>query len=109
MFSKESFPFEDAPDSKVLSFLPLNHIFERMVSLIYISSGASIYYAESLDTIAENKFDACIGGARRDEEKALPGRPVRKSLPRASTEGGAAGSEKVEKKTTKRKPKAKSD
>jgi len=23
-----------------------------------------------LDTIAENKFDACIGGARRDEEKA---------------------------------------
>lgn len=21
-----------------------------------------------LDTIAENKFDACIGGARRDEE-----------------------------------------
>ncbi|NCT94373.1 MAG: AMP-binding protein, partial [Chitinophagaceae bacterium] len=26
-FSKESFPFNDAPDSKVLSFLPLNHIF----------------------------------------------------------------------------------
>ena len=41
-------------DARALSFLPLNHIFERMVSFIYISSGISIYYAESLDTIAEN-------------------------------------------------------
>ena len=52
--SKNSFPFTDDLDGRALSFLPLNHIFERMVSLIYISSGASIYYAESLDTIAEN-------------------------------------------------------
>jgi long-chain acyl-CoA synthetase len=52
--SKKSFPFDDDLDGRALSFLPLNHIFERMVSLIYISSGASIYYAESLDTIAEN-------------------------------------------------------
>jgi len=49
MFSKESFPFEDAPDSKVLSFLPLNHIFEKMVTYIYLYSGISIYYAESLE------------------------------------------------------------
>ena len=54
MFSKESFPFEDAPDSKVLSFLPLNHIFEKMVTYIYLYSGISIYYAESLETIGEN-------------------------------------------------------
>ena len=54
MFSKESFPFEDAPDSKVLSFLPLNHIFEKMVTYIYLYSGISIYYAESLDTIGDN-------------------------------------------------------
>lgn len=52
--SKNSFPFTDDPGARALSFLPLNHIFERMVSFIYISSGASIYYAESLDTIAEN-------------------------------------------------------
>jgi long-chain acyl-CoA synthetase len=52
--SKNSFPFTDDVEARALSFLPLNHIFERMVSFIYISSGASIYYAESLDTIAEN-------------------------------------------------------
>jgi long-chain acyl-CoA synthetase len=54
MFSKESFPFEDRPDYKVLSFLPLNHIFEKMVSYIYLFSGNSIYYAESMETIAAN-------------------------------------------------------
>ena len=37
-----------------LSFLPLNHIFERMVSYLYLFRGTSIYYAESLDTIADN-------------------------------------------------------
>ncbi|HMK02909.1 MAG TPA: long-chain fatty acid--CoA ligase, partial [Ferruginibacter sp.] len=52
--SKTSFPFEDSTVGRALSFLPLNHIFERMVSYIYISSGYSIYYAESLDTIAAN-------------------------------------------------------
>jgi long-chain acyl-CoA synthetase len=55
--SKNSFPFSDDLDSRALSFLPLNHIFERMVSFIYISSGTSIYYAESLDTIAEDLKD----------------------------------------------------
>ena len=37
-----------------LSFLPLNHIFERMVTYIYITAGISIYYAESMDTIGDN-------------------------------------------------------
>jgi len=54
MLSKESFPFEDRPDFKVLSFLPLNHIFEKMVSYIYMFSGNGIYYAESFDTIVAN-------------------------------------------------------
>lgn len=53
-FSKKSFPFEDAPDTKVLSFLPLNHIFEKTCTYIYLYSGISIYYAESLETIGEN-------------------------------------------------------
>ncbi|MEO5683509.1 MAG: long-chain fatty acid--CoA ligase [Chitinophagaceae bacterium] len=39
---------------KALSFLPLNHIFERMVSYLYLFRGTSIYYAESLDSIGEN-------------------------------------------------------
>ncbi len=57
MNAKASFPFEDDVTARALSFLPLNHIFERIVSLIYISSGISIYYAESLDTIAEDLKD----------------------------------------------------
>ncbi|MBS1777252.1 MAG: long-chain fatty acid--CoA ligase [Bacteroidetes bacterium] len=39
---------------RALSFLPLNHIFERMVSYIYLQSGVSIFYAESMDTIGDN-------------------------------------------------------
>lgn len=53
-FSKESFPFRDAPQSRVLSFLPLNHIFEKTVTYIYLFSGIGIYYAESLETIGDN-------------------------------------------------------
>lgn len=41
-------------NDRSLSFLPLNHIFERMVSYIYIYRGVSIYYAESLDTVGDN-------------------------------------------------------
>jgi long-chain acyl-CoA synthetase len=39
---------------RALSFLPLNHIFERMVTYLYLFKGTSIYYAESFDTIGEN-------------------------------------------------------
>jgi long-chain acyl-CoA synthetase len=53
-FSKESFPFRDAPETRVLSFLPLNHIFEKSCTYIYLFSGISIYYAESLETIGDN-------------------------------------------------------
>jgi long-chain acyl-CoA synthetase len=53
-YSKVSFPFNDAPETKVLSFLPLNHIFEKMCTYIYLFSGISIYYAESLETIGDN-------------------------------------------------------
>lgn len=54
LYSKESFPFDDAPEQNVLSFLPLNHIFERCITYIYLFSGRSIYYAESMDTIISN-------------------------------------------------------
>ncbi|MBP6455276.1 MAG: long-chain fatty acid--CoA ligase [Chitinophagaceae bacterium] len=41
-------------NSSVLSFLPLNHIFERTVTYIYIRKGVSIFYAEGMETIGEN-------------------------------------------------------
>ena len=40
--------------AKALSFLPLNHIFERMVTYIYLEAGISIYYAENMDSIGLN-------------------------------------------------------
>lgn len=46
--------FPPGDDLRSLSFLPLNHIFERMVSYLYLFRGTSIYYAESLDTIGDN-------------------------------------------------------
>jgi long-chain acyl-CoA synthetase len=39
---------------KALSFLPLCHIYERMLNYLYQYSGISIYYAESIDTIGDN-------------------------------------------------------
>jgi long-chain acyl-CoA synthetase len=41
-------------EHKVLSFLPLSHIFERMLVYLYLYVGAGIYYAESLETIGDN-------------------------------------------------------
>lgn len=46
--------FPPGDDLRSLSFLPLNHIFERMVSYLYLFRGVSIYYAESLETIGDN-------------------------------------------------------
>jgi long-chain acyl-CoA synthetase len=37
-----------------LSFLPLSHSFERTVSYIYLLSGVSLVFAESLDTVARD-------------------------------------------------------
>ncbi|NEM98456.1 AMP-dependent synthetase/ligase [Pontibacter burrus] len=39
---------------RALSFLPLNHAFERMATYCLFYSGTSIYYAESMDKIAIN-------------------------------------------------------
>lgn len=37
-----------------LSFLPLSHIFERMINYMYFAVGISTYYAESIDKVGEN-------------------------------------------------------
>lgn len=41
-------------DDRALSFLPLCHVYERMKVFLYMYTGISVYYAESLDTIGEN-------------------------------------------------------
>ncbi|MBM3415422.1 MAG: long-chain fatty acid--CoA ligase [Bacteroidetes bacterium] len=46
--------FPPGDNLRSLSFLPLNHIFERMVTYLYLFNNTSIYYAESLDTIGDN-------------------------------------------------------
>ncbi len=41
-------------EGKVLSFLPLCHIFERTASFCFMYMGFSIYYAENLEKIGDN-------------------------------------------------------
>jgi long-chain acyl-CoA synthetase len=41
-------------ENNILSFLPLNHIFERTVMNIYINKGVSIYFAEGMETIGND-------------------------------------------------------
>lgn len=43
--------------SRALSFLPMSHIFERMVIYMYVYLGISIYYAQSMDTIVADMQD----------------------------------------------------
>jgi len=47
-------PIPADQNSKVLSFLPVCHIYERMLHYLYMYIGASIYFAESMDTIGDN-------------------------------------------------------
>lgn len=42
------------PGSKALSFLPINHVFERMLIYLYQYIGIGIYYAESIETLGDN-------------------------------------------------------
>jgi long-chain acyl-CoA synthetase len=39
---------------RALSFLPLNHVYERMISMLYLYKNVSIYYAEGIETIGDN-------------------------------------------------------
>ena len=45
---------EISQDDVALSFLPLSHAFERMVSFMYLFSGVTIVFAETFDTIARD-------------------------------------------------------
>lgn len=39
---------------KALSFLPLNHVYERMLITLYLYKGISVYFAEGFETIGDN-------------------------------------------------------
>ena len=52
--STEVFAEFCSPGDRALSFLPLNHIFERMVTYIYLFNGVSVWYAENLEMIGTN-------------------------------------------------------
>lgn len=52
MASRERLPVNE--NAKALSFLPLCHVYERMVCYLYIYSGVSIYFAENMETIGDN-------------------------------------------------------
>lgn len=39
---------------KALSFLPLNHVYERMVNTLLIYKAVSIYYAEGIEKVVDN-------------------------------------------------------
>jgi len=41
----------------VLSFLPLSHVLERMVTFAYVYKGCTIGYAESVETVAANLLE----------------------------------------------------
>ncbi len=51
--SKKRVPLEYG-NSKGLSFLPVCHIFERMILYLYQYCGVSIYFAESIEKLTEN-------------------------------------------------------
>ncbi len=40
--------------SRVLTFLPVCHVYERMLHYLYMYMGCAIYFAESMDTIGDN-------------------------------------------------------
>ena len=47
-------PLPESGGTKVLSFLPICHIFERVLIYVYQYAGTSIYFAEALDKIGDN-------------------------------------------------------
>ena len=45
---------EIGPGEKTLAFLPLCHIYQRMVTYYFMNMGVAIYYAENMGTISQN-------------------------------------------------------
>src|SRR5438094_2812494 len=59
-------------DATALCFLPLSHVFERMLDYAYLYRGSSIAYAESVEKLKENFLEVnphCFGAVPRVYEK----------------------------------------
>ncbi|MDG1159622.1 MAG: long-chain fatty acid--CoA ligase [Flavobacteriales bacterium] len=54
--SCERLPVITDKEYRCLSFLPVCHIYERMLHYLYMYNSANIYFAESLETIKEDIF-----------------------------------------------------
>lgn len=54
--SLERVPFDDEvrEHERMLSYLPLSHVFERMITYMYLSMGYPIYYIEDINEIRED-------------------------------------------------------
>jgi long-chain acyl-CoA synthetase len=59
-------------EAAALSFLPLSHVFERMLDYAYVYRHGSISYAESIDKLKDNFLEvnpSCFGAVPRVYEK----------------------------------------
>ncbi len=54
MDSNNRVPFTAEEKYRALSFLPICHVFERMLIYLYQYNGVAIYYAESIEKMGEN-------------------------------------------------------
>jgi long-chain acyl-CoA synthetase len=66
--------FDVTPDMVAISFLPLSHVFERMVDYLFFSRATTITYAESIDKLSENFAEVkphCFAAVPRVYEKML--------------------------------------
>jgi len=52
------FMFDEKQPIRFFSYLPLNHIAERTIELMALRFGAEVFFAESLETFAQNLKDA---------------------------------------------------
>src|SRR5262249_55018365 len=95
----EVIPF--TADAVALSFLPLSHVFERMLDYSYFNRLASIAYAESIEKLSSNFMEVnphCFGAVPRVYEKVYArilgkveaGSPIKKKIFQWAVEVGKA-------------------
>jgi long-chain acyl-CoA synthetase len=56
--ARENFTQFQPPNETFLSFLPLSHIFERVLSCLALTTGAQTYYNDSIFKLMDNMVDA---------------------------------------------------
>ena len=55
---KLPFPVGDFKGKNMLSYLPLSHVFERMIEYMYLNMGSRIYFIETIDEIRDDFMHA---------------------------------------------------